>query len=129
MCGIAGILNLSSTPLSRTDALDGMLRSIFHRGPDEDGVLIDRELSMGMRRLSIIDLADGTQPIFDESGRYAVILNGEIYNYVELRRELLQRGHCLKTHSDTEVIVHLFEEFGERCRRPFARHVRIRCLG
>lgn len=115
MCGIAGILNLSSTPLSRTDVLDGMLRSIFHRGPDEDGVLIDRELSMGMRRLSIIDLADGTQPIFDESGRYAVILNGEIYNYVELRRELLQRGHCLKTHSDTEVIVHLFEEFGERC--------------
>jgi asparagine synthase (glutamine-hydrolysing) len=115
MCGIAGILNLASMPLSCTDVLDGMLRAIFHRGPDEDGVLCDRELAMGMRRLSIIDLADGTQPIFDESGRYAVILNGEIYNYVELRKELLQRGHCLKTHSDTEVIVHLYEEFGERC--------------
>ncbi len=96
MCGIAGILNLDSTLQSTTDVLDRMLRSIFHRGPDEDGVLHDRELSMGMRRLSIIDLADGTQPIFDESGRYAVILNGEIYNYVELRNELLQRGHKLK---------------------------------
>jgi asparagine synthase (glutamine-hydrolysing) len=115
MCGIAGILNLDSTSQSNTEVLDRMLLSIYHRGPDEHGVLCDREIAMGMRRLSIIDLADGTQPIFNESGRYAVILNGEIYNYIELRKDLIQRGHTLKTHSDTEVIVHLYEEFGDRC--------------
>jgi asparagine synthase (glutamine-hydrolysing) len=92
-----------------------MLRSIYHRGPDEDGRLIDGPLAMGMRRLSIIDLADGTQPIFDESGRYGVVSNGEIYNYRELREQLLSRGHQLKTHSDTETIVHLFEEHREKC--------------
>ncbi len=92
-----------------------MLTAIFHRGPDEDGRLVDGPLAMGMRRLSIIDLADGQQPIYDESGRYAVVFNGEIYNYRELRKELIGRGHQFKTNSDTEVIVHLFEEHGPAC--------------
>ncbi|MCB0214973.1 MAG: asparagine synthetase B, partial [Anaerolineae bacterium] len=92
-----------------------MLLSIFHRGPDEDGTLIDGNLAMGMRRLSIIDLADGKQPIFDDSGRYAVVFNGEIYNYRELRQTLIADGHKLVTHSDTETIVHLYRRYGERC--------------
>jgi asparagine synthase (glutamine-hydrolysing) len=115
MCGIAGFLDHQSTPTNSCDSLDRMLGAIVHRGPDDQGRLIDRELQMGMRRLSIIDLADGHQPIFDESGRYAVIFNGEIYNYRELRMDLLARGHILKTHSDTEVIIHLFEDFGPNC--------------
>ncbi len=115
MCGIAGILSLDSSRSVPPERLEPMLASIFHRGPDEAGRLIDRELAMGMRRLSIIDLADGQQPIFDESGRYGVVFNGEIYNYRELRTALIARGHQLKTHSDTEVIVHLYEEYGEAC--------------
>ena len=115
MCGIAGILSLDPKRAASPEQLERMLVSIFHRGPDEAGRLLDRELAMGMRRLSIIDLADGQQPIFDESGRYGVVFNGEIYNYRELRNELRSRGHKLKTHSDTEVIVHLYEEFGEKC--------------
>jgi asparagine synthase (glutamine-hydrolysing) len=114
MCGITGFL--SSVPVSNpSSTLELMLRSILHRGPDEHGCLIDGPLAMGMRRLSIIDLADGTQPIYDESGRFGIVFNGEIYNYVELRQQLLARGHRLKTHSDTETIVHLFEEFGPAC--------------
>ncbi|MEZ6152009.1 MAG: asparagine synthase (glutamine-hydrolyzing) [Pirellulaceae bacterium] len=115
MCGIAGILKLDRTTAAPAEVLERMLQSIYHRGPDEDGRLFDEELAMGMRRLSIIDLADGQQPIFDESGRYAVVFNGEIYNYRELRQELIGRGHTLKTHSDTEVIVHLYEEQGPDC--------------
>ncbi|QEG38972.1 asparagine synthase (glutamine-hydrolyzing) [Roseimaritima ulvae] len=115
MCGIAGILELAPTQSAPADVLERMLSSIIHRGPDEDGRLIDRELAMGMRRLSIIDLADGTQPMFDEAGRYGIVFNGEIYNYRELRQQLIARGHTLKTHSDTEVIVHLYEEFGSDC--------------
>lgn len=114
MCGIAGIFQLNRTP-APPRVLEQMLQSILHRGPDEDGRLVDAELVMGMRRLSIIDLADGHQPISDESGRYSVVFNGEIYNYRELREQLLARGHRLKTHSDTEVIVHLFEERGPEC--------------
>ena len=115
MCGIAGILNIDRAAAAPADVLEQMLLSIYHRGPDEDGRLVDGELAMGMRRLSIIDLADGQQPIFDERGRYAVVFNGEIYNYRELRQDLLSRGHQFKTHSDTEVIVHLYEELGPEC--------------
>jgi len=115
MCGIAGILKLDVSERPNATVLDKMLESIFHRGPDESGRLIDGPLAMGMRRLSIIDLADGQQPIFDEQGRFGIVFNGEIYNYRELREELIGRGHQLKTNSDTEVIVHLFEEHGPAC--------------
>ena len=115
MCGITGILNLDASRTAPPEVLERMMMAIFHRGPDEDGRLCDGPLAMGMRRLSIIDLADGQQPIFDESGRYGVVFNGEIYNYRELRTELISRGHQFRTNSDTEVIVHLFEEQGAAC--------------
>jgi asparagine synthase (glutamine-hydrolysing) len=115
MCGIAGILNLENGKPARPELLEPMLRKIFHRGPDEDGTLVDGELAMGMRRLSIIDLADGKQPIQNEDGRFSVVFNGEIYNYIELRDDLKKRGHVFRTNSDTEVIVHLFEEHGAEC--------------
>ncbi|HAC91253.1 MAG TPA: asparagine synthetase B, partial [Planctomycetaceae bacterium] len=115
MCGIAGSLKRETSGPHASKLLDGMLQSIFHRGPDQEGRLLDGPLAMGMRRLSIIDIADGSQPMFDESGRYAVVFNGEIYNYKELRQQLLARGHRLTTHSDTETIVHLFEDYGSGC--------------
>lgn len=118
MCGIAGIYrspNSNKTSPDAGDVLGRMLDAIVHRGPDDEGRLQDRELHFGMRRLSIIDLAEGQQPIFDESGRYAVVFNGEIYNYRELRADLIAKGHRFKTNSDTEVIVHLFEDHREGC--------------
>lgn len=115
MCGIAGILELDASRAAPRAVLRDMLRAIVHRGPDDQGELVDRELAMGMQRLSIIDLQDGQQPIFNESGRFAIVFNGEIYNYVELRKQLINRGHKFTTQGDTEVIIHLFEEFGPEC--------------
>lgn len=115
MCGIAGYIDTNNITAADPSALRSMLDAIIHRGPDDWGQLIDGPLAMGMRRLSIIDLQDGSQPIYDESGRYGIVFNGEIYNYRELRDDLIARGHVLKTHSDTEVIVHLYEECGAEC--------------
>lgn len=115
MCGIAGILKLDKDSFANPRSIDHMLESIVHRGPDDCGQLIDGPLAMGMRRLSIIDLAAGQQPMFDESGRFGIVFNGEIYNYRELREDLTGRGHKFRTKSDTEVIVHLFEEHGAAC--------------
>jgi len=92
-----------------------MLRALYHRGPDDFGVYFDQDLALGMRRLSIIDLDGGKQPISNEDGTIVTVFNGEIYNYRLLRDELGSRGHLLATASDTEVIVHLYEEFGEEC--------------
>jgi asparagine synthase (glutamine-hydrolysing) len=92
-----------------------MCQAMRHRGPDDEGLFVDGRVALGMRRLSIIDLAGGKQPISNEDGRITVVLNGEIYNYAELRAGLLARGHTLATHSDTETIVHLYEELGPRC--------------
>lgn len=92
-----------------------MLDVIRHRGPDDEGIFLDRNLGIGMRRLSIIDLAGGKQPIANEDGSVVVVFNGEIYNYVELRNRLRSRGHRFTTASDTEVIVHLYEEYGDEC--------------
>ena len=109
MCGICGFAGFNND-----DLLKEMTSAIAHRGPDEEGFLIDHRnrVSLGHRRLSIIDLSSGTQPIYNESGRIAVVFNGEIYNYPDLREELLQKGHAFKTQSDTEVLVHLYEEAG-----------------
>jgi asparagine synthase (glutamine-hydrolysing) len=102
-------------PCTLADAavLGHMLQEIQHRGPDDEGTYFDRSLAMGMRRLSIIDLAGGRQPIANEDGSVVVVLNGEIYNYIELRETLCIRGHKFTTLSDTEVIVHLYEDYGE----------------
>ncbi len=114
MCGIAGKINYSSKAPVREAELKGPLFEMFHRGPEDEGVLVDRHCGLGMRRLKIIDLKGGRQPVFNEDGSLAVFLNGEIYNYRELRKELEGR-HRFKTNSDTEVIVHLYEELGEKC--------------
>jgi asparagine synthase (glutamine-hydrolysing) len=116
MCGIYGFVaaaNDLGAPEVVGRTLDAMDRSIFHRGPDDNGQFFDDRCALGMRRLSIIDLGGGKQPISNETGRYTIVFNGEIYNYRELREGLLARGHQFKTTSDTEVIVHLFEERGE----------------
>jgi asparagine synthase (glutamine-hydrolysing) len=115
MCGICGVYQYGSGEPVSEHLLYEMLHIIRHRGPDDDGVYLDKNLALGMRRLSIIDLASGKQPICNEDGSVVVVFNGEIYNYRELTEELRQRGHTFATASDTEVIVHLYEEFGEDC--------------
>ena len=94
-----------------------MMGAITHRGPDEDGILVAPSAVLGMRRLSIIDLPGGHQPVFNETRSVAVVFNGEIYNFQQLRKTLEVRGHTFRTHSDTEVIVHAYEEWGEECLR------------
>ena len=114
MCGIAGILSFDERPVFASD-LRAMCDAISHRGPDDDGFYVARGVGLGMRRLSIIDLSTGTQPVRNEDGTVWVVFNGEIYNYQELRRDLLARGHRFYTETDTEVIVHLYEEYGALC--------------
>lgn len=116
MCGIAGFVAHEDADAAGT--LRRMLGLISHRGPDGEGTHVEAGLAMGMRRLSIIDLEGGTQPIWNEDRTIAVVFNGEIYNYIELRKELESKGHTFTTHSDTEVLVHLYEDLGiEMTRR------------
>lgn len=116
MCGIAGILNLSDRPSPPTEELvSSMLAQIRHRGPDEFGIYLDKLIGIGNARLSIIDLGGGQQPISNEDGTLWIVFNGEIFNYVELRPELEARGHRFATNSDTEVLLHAFEEYGPKC--------------
>lgn len=114
MCGICGILRFDETEAQEKD-IRLMNSAMIHRGPDDEGYYFNGNVGLGMRRLSIIDVEGGHQPISNEDGRYQVVLNGEIYNYVELQQELKKRGHRFATGSDTEVIVHLFEERGAKC--------------
>ena len=114
MCGIAGILYADSARPVNPAVLRAMGQSIAHRGPDAEGFWIEPGIGLVHRRLSIIDLEGGDQPIGNEDGSIQVVFNGEIYNYQELRTDLLARGHQFRTHSDTEVLVHLYEEMGER---------------
>lgn len=114
MCGIYGILGLDEPVRHEPAVLNRMGASILHRGPDDQGAYRDTQILLGMRRLSILDLSGGHQPISNEDGSLVVVCNGEIYNFRELRAELERAGHRFATHSDTEVIVHLYEEVGER---------------
>ena len=118
MCGICGIFDRSGRSVDQ-DLLGRMTLAIAHRGPDGDGQLVDREVGLGHRRLSIIDLGGGAQPIANEDRRLQVVFNGEIYNFVELREELEGFGHQFKTRSDTEVIVHAYEQWGKDCVQRF----------
>lgn len=143
MCGIAGFVNLKNhsaqaaengltmnnhgavaattavAAQSETAAaaaiLDSMCRCITHRGPDDQGMFVAGGVALGMRRLAIIDVACGQQPMFNETRDVTIVFNGEIYNFQELHRDLVRRGHTFRTHSDTETIVHLYEEYGARC--------------
>jgi asparagine synthase (glutamine-hydrolysing) len=112
MCGIAGIVAWGRAAPSSREDVTRMCDAMVHRGPDDAGYLVEGPVALGMRRLSIIDLAGGHQPIFNEDGTVAVFYNGEIFNYLELRKELEAKGHRFATSSDTEVIVHLWEEEG-----------------
>jgi asparagine synthase (glutamine-hydrolysing) len=116
MCGFAGILDLSAAPdAGRRAVLEAMTRTLVHRGPDDEGAFHDPYVALGHRRLSIIDLATGRQPLDNEDGSIWVALNGEIYNYRDLRALLEGKGHGFKTRSDTETIVHAYEEWGDSC--------------
>src|SRR3989338_5243072 len=109
MCGIAGYVGTGSREI-----LQKMTESLRHRGPDDAGYYIDHQAGLGFRRLSIIDVQGGHQPLFNEDKSVVVIFNGEIYNYSRLRDMLIQQGHVFLTQSDTEVIAHLYEEKGEK---------------
>ncbi len=115
MCGIAGIFNLSSNPPPQRQTLETMIRTLHHRGPDGYGFFHNEKVGLAHARLSIIDLEGGWQPIYNEDKTVSIVFNGEIFNYPELRRELISRGHHFYTHSDTEIIVHLYEEKGKDC--------------
>ncbi len=117
MCGIAGFIDDAALPAgaARAAVLERMCRVITHRGPDDQGTLLAPGVALGMRRLSIIDLAGGHQPISNEDGTVTIVFNGEIYNYKELQTELEARGHRFQTNSDTETIVHAYEEYGPAC--------------
>jgi asparagine synthase (glutamine-hydrolysing) len=115
MCGIAGAYEFGSGRPVDARAVSAMLAAIAHRGPDDEGIHAAGNVAIGNRRLSIIDLPGGHQPLTNEDGTIVVAFNGEIYNYRELRRELAARGHTLRSESDTEVLVHLYEEHGDRC--------------
>ena len=121
MCGICGLaaVDRDATPLSEPQ-LRRMTDAIEHRGPDDEGLFVDAGVALGMRRLSIIDLQTGAQPISNEDGSIWTVFNGEIFNFAELRADLLRRGHTLRTSGDTEVIVHLYEQYG----LDFAAHLR-----
>ena len=111
MCGICGYFGESAAIAG--DTLERMNQSLYRRGPDEGGIFQESGVGLAMRRLSIIDLAGGRQPIHNEDRSVWVVFNGEIYNYRELRSRLIERGHCFETSSDTEVLVHLYEEYGD----------------
>jgi asparagine synthase (glutamine-hydrolysing) len=115
MCGIAGLLEFGRDARASAAALRQMCGIISHRGPDDDGFYTDGAAGIGMRRLSIVDVAGGHQPISNEDGSLWIVFNGEIYNHLALREQLIARGHRYSTHSDTETILHLFEEYGADC--------------
>lgn len=115
MCGIAGIVNTEDGAVVDRESIHRMCGQIIHRGPDDEGIYARRGVGLGMRRLSIIDLRGGHQPIHNEDESVWIVFNGEIYNFAELRREMEGRGHRFYTNTDTEVIIHLYEELGSDC--------------
>ncbi|MGA9393411.1 MAG: asparagine synthase (glutamine-hydrolyzing) [Candidatus Sulfotelmatobacter sp.] len=115
MCGICGIFHCDPAQRVNRDLLKAMNRQIVHRGPDDDGFFVEDNVGLAMRRLSIIDIQTGHQPLSNEDGSVWIVFNGEIYNHQDLRKELEARGHRYRTKSDTETIVHSYEEYGKQC--------------
>ena len=120
MCGIAGVIQFGRDARVDSDTLRQMCAVMAHRGPDDDGFYVHGPVGLGMRRLSIVDLATGHQPISNEDETAWIVFNGEIYNHAALREQLQEKGHRYRTHSDTETIIHLYEEYGREC----VRHLR-----
>lgn len=120
MCGIAGILEFAPEAHVEARVLRRMCKIMAHRGPDDEGFFVGGPVGLGMRRLSVVDLSTGHQPICNEDGSVWIVFNGEIYNHSSLRKQLITRGHRYQTRSDTETIVHLYEEYGKEC----VRHLR-----
>src|SRR5580698_5603456 len=124
MCGICGVFEYASSMRVDRERLARMNATIRHRGPDDDGFFVRERVGLAMRRLRIIDLAGGAQPIANEDETVWIVFNGEVYNYRELREDLIRRGHQFRTNSDTETILHLHEEEGvagiSRLRGMFA---------
>ena len=113
MCGIAAIMNIDGSPV-REEPLRAMMRAMKHRGPDDEGVFTDGNMGLGFVRLKIIDLsANGHQPMTSADGRYTIIFNGEIFNYIELRKELQAKGHVFRSETDTEVLLAAYIQWGE----------------
>jgi asparagine synthase (glutamine-hydrolysing) len=115
MCGIAGIVRLGSDEVIDEARLKRMRDTLRHRGPDGEGLRIDGPVGLAHRRLAIVDVAGGQQPMGNEDGRVWIVFNGEIYNHADMRPFLEARGHRFQTRSDTETILHLYEEEGDRC--------------
>ena len=113
MCGICGIIHPHHDQPISAELLSAMCKTIHHRGPDDEGVYIHKNVGLGARRLSIIDVAGGHQPLCNEDGTLWIAYNGEVYNFQELRQELQSRGHVFKTRTDTETVLHSYEEWGE----------------
>lgn len=116
MCGFCGFTGKVE---DKEQVIEKMMEKILYRGPDSKGTHIDDDIALGFRRLSIIDLADGTQPIYNEDGTKVIVFNGEIYNYKEIREDLINKGHAFKTKTDTEVILHGYEEYGPEILNKF----------
>jgi asparagine synthase (glutamine-hydrolysing) len=119
MCGIAGYLHFRSEKLAGQETLSKMISCLAHRGPDGQGMHVDKNLALGHRRLSIIDLSSGHQPMYSDDGKIVLVFNGEIYNYLELRSELKTLGYVFKTSSDTEVIIKAYQHWGIDCQKKF----------
>src|SRR6202166_1928324 len=115
MCGIAGMVQTHADGAVSEAVIHRMCETLVHRGPDDEGIFVKGGVGLGMRRLSIIDLSGGHQPVFNEDRSVWIVFNGEIYNFPALGEDLLKRGHKFYTHTDTEVIVHLYEEMGADC--------------
>ena len=119
MCGICGIVGRHAQQPAARDMLRGMVDALRHRGPDGEGFHFDESVALGHARLSIIDVECGGQPMSTDDGNLTIVLNGEVYNYVELRRALEDKGHRFRTRSDTEVVLHSYQEYGEQCLNSF----------
>jgi asparagine synthase (glutamine-hydrolysing) len=119
MCGIAGIFHFDTDRKVDNELLKNMTNAVSYRGPDGEGYYIQKNIGLGHRRLSILDIETGVQPMFNEDKSIALVLNGEIYNYIELKAELINKGHSFKTASDTEVVIKAYEEWGIECQNKF----------
>jgi asparagine synthase (glutamine-hydrolysing) len=121
MCGIAGIIPKLNTQFSLEETMQNMLQAIAHRGPDgQDTYNYQQQLILGHRRLAILDLsADGTQPMHSEDGQYTIVFNGEIYNYLEIKQQLIAQGYKFHNHTDTEVILQAYRHWGKECVQYF----------